>query len=158
MTRWLFRLFYNSFFCFGTVVKFLSPCTSEEIWKDSTKKIKWFKNLGTCFYDIMHMSKHAYENMKTKANFDYGIMPKRKAHPALRAEPPFFFFLIEKELGIKIGSTWIAPILWTQTSESNQSILFSNWFFHCKHPFIEKQQERIKGTEKASPIHTLFHR
>ena len=61
----------------------------------------------------MHIWKHVNENIKTRANFDYGVMQKRKAHPPLRAEPPFFFFLIEKELGIKIGSTWIASILWT---------------------------------------------
>ena len=53
----------------------------------------------------MHIWKHVNENIKTRANFDYGVMQKRKAHPPLRAEPPFFFFLIEKELGIKIGST-----------------------------------------------------
>ena len=53
----------------------------------------------------MHIWKHVNENIKTRANFDYGVMQKRKAHPALRAEPPFFFFLIEKELGIKIGSS-----------------------------------------------------
>ena len=37
------------------------------------------------------------DNKKNRANFDYGIMQKRKAHPTLRGEPPCFFFLIDKE-------------------------------------------------------------
>ena len=28
----------------------------------------------------------------------------------------------------------------------------------CSTPVADIMQERIKGTEKASPIHTLFHR
>ena len=34
---------------------------------------------------------------KYRATFDYGIMQKRKANPALRVEPPCFFLLIDKE-------------------------------------------------------------
>ena len=87
------------------MLSFCHHVPAKRFEKTVFKKINWFKNLRICFYDIMHIWKHVNENIKTRANFDYGVMQKRKAHPALRAEPPFFFFLIEKELGIKIGST-----------------------------------------------------
>ena len=34
---------------------------------------------------------HIYEDIKNRANFDYGIMQKLKAHPVLRAELPCLF-------------------------------------------------------------------
>ena len=135
----------------GIVVKFLSSSSSHEIWKDSNKKIRWFKNLIICFIyhaynDVIFLvslicfsvftwraplkNVHINENIKNKADFAYGIMQKLKTHPALRAELPCFSFLIDKEeKGIYLNRVnLLNPDFWT----SQSCFLSSNWFFDCK--------------------------
>ena len=69
---------------------------------------------------------HIYEDIKNRANFDYGIMQKLKAHPVLRAELPCFFFLIDKEeKRIYLNRVnLLNPIFCTGQS----CFLSSNWF------------------------------
>ena len=80
---------------------------------------------------------HIYEDIKKRANFDYGIMQNLKAHPALRAELHCFFFLIDKE-GKRIYLNCVNPL--NPIFCTGQScFLSSNCFFDCKRLFIDKQ-------------------
>ena len=89
------------------------------------------------------------EDIKNRANFDYGIMQKLKAHPVLRAELPCFFFLIDKEEK-RIYLNRVNPLnpnFWT----SQTCFLSSNWFFDCMRLFIDKQ---VIITGPAVPLGT----
>ena len=133
------------------VLALLLSHVSHEIWKDSNKKIRWFKNLIICFIyhaynDVIFLvslicfnvftwsaplkNVHINENIKNRADFAYGIMQKLKTHPALRAELPCFSFLIDKEeKGIYLNHVnLLNPDFWT----SQSCFLSSNWFFDCK--------------------------
>ena len=79
---------------------------------------------------------HMNDNIKNVANFNYVVMQKRRGHPVLRGEPPFFFFLIEKE-ETRIYLNGVNPLN-PDFIKSESCFLSSNWFFDCRHSFIDK--------------------